>query len=95
MNDGPIPIPPRLHTLDSSRVSPTAAHAIRANFNVSNDGRIGLIKLLTGSLITELENLGQSDLDAQPLCAEAIKHVQTASMWSVLAASDHLARGGR
>lgn len=69
-------------------VSPSAAAAVRHRFNPSARGEVDRIKDLAGTLVTMLEEIRERDdgravADAQV----AIRHVQTASMWSVFAAT--------
>ncbi len=72
-------------------ISPTAADAIRHKFNPSDRGDVACIKDLTGTLITMLEEIGKrNDALAIAEATIAIRHVQTASMWSVLAATKGL-----
>lgn len=74
--------------LSPDNVSPTAADAIRAKFNPSGLDEVAEIKLLTGTLITKLEEIRDRDGGkAGREAAVAITNVQTASMWAVLAAT--------
>ena len=66
----------------------TAKDAIRKDFNPSGNPDVTFIKGLTGSLISFMEgvrdrNGGLAGREA----AVAITNIQTASMWSVLAAT--------
>lgn len=72
-------------------ISESAADAIRLKFNPSADDDVGRIKMFTAGLITHLEyirdrNGGAAGREA----AAAITQIQTASMWSVLAATKGL-----
>lgn len=70
-------------------ISPTAADAIRHKFNPSDLGDVAKIKDLTGTLITILERLASKHASPADHIV-AIRHVQTASMWSVFAATKGL-----
>lgn len=70
--------------LQPINISPLAADAIRHKFNPSNRSDVAQIKNLTGTLITVMEGVGNVEAFA------AIQHIQTASMWSVLAATKGL-----
>lgn len=77
--------------LQPVELSPTAADAIRYSFNPSSRGDVAAIKSLTGTLITLLEGIRDRDGGkAGREAAVAITHVQTASMWAVLAATKGL-----
>lgn len=69
-------------------VSPTAADHIRHKFNPSDNSNVAQIKDLTGTLITLIERIGMDKAPAETTIA--IRHIQTASMWSVLAATKGL-----
>jgi hypothetical protein len=85
------------------RISPTAARAVRLQFNPSASDTVNRIKRLTAALVTELEVVqaqaqgGLTVVDNVEAAAKmvnaidtadkAIDHVVTASMWSVLAAT--------
>lgn len=69
-------------------VSPTAQDAVRKSFNPSGNPDVTYIKGLTSQLIEFMEgvrdrNKGLAGREA----AVAITNIQTASMWSVLAAT--------
>lgn len=74
------------YLIKSDDISPTAADAVRLNFNPSHNDRINMIKLHTASLITLLEQI-RDERPAAREAAVAITNVQTASMWAVLAAT--------
>lgn len=74
--------------IDPGKITPTAADAIRFKFNPSNMDDVTYIKTLTGTLISFMEgvrdrNNGKAGREA----SAAITNLQTASMWSVLAAT--------
>lgn len=75
--------------LQNTQISNTAAKAVRYDFNPSTKSDISEIKELTATLISKLEAIyeGASDGEQAALSKCAIRHVQTASMWSVLAAT--------
>lgn len=83
--------------------SPTAARAVRLQFNPSQDSRVQRIKCLTAALVTEMEQVAAEAMrmpegaQAEQTAAEmldcsgrAIDHVVTANMHCVLAATAHL-----
>lgn len=71
-----------------STLSVSAIDAVRLRFNPSGLDEVAEIKLLTAALITKLEDIRNRDGGyAGREAAVAITHVQTASMWSVLAAT--------
>ena len=72
-----------------SPISQTAADEIRFRFNPSQQDTVARIKTLTGSLITMMEELGVDPAKAR-LSKLAISHITTASMWSVLTATQGL-----
>lgn len=72
-------------------ISATAADAIRYKFNPSADDDVTKIKDLTGTLITLMERIRDRNGGvAGREAAVAITNIQTASMWSVLAATKGL-----
>lgn len=72
-------------------ISPTAVDAVRLRFNPSGMSDVDEIKALAGTLITRLEAIGQrNDKMAIADATVAIRHVQTASMWAVFAATKGL-----
>lgn len=72
-------------------ISASAADAIRHKFNPSDLSEVTLIKDLTGTLITVLERIRDRNGGlAGREAAVAITNIQTASMWSVLAATKGL-----
>lgn len=65
---------------------PEGAEAVRFKFNPSFNPDVTRIKSLTGTLISELMRLQKAKPEAGREFAVAITHLQTASMWAVLAA---------
>ena len=69
-------------------ISKSAAEAVRYNFNPSKLPEVDRIKELTAMLVTILEEIGErNDKLAIADSIVAIRHVQTASMWAVFAAT--------
>jgi hypothetical protein len=72
-------------------ISPSAADAIRKDFNPSGNPDVAAIKQRTGELITIMEGIRERDGGkAGREAAVAITNLQTASMWCVLAATKGL-----
>ena len=72
-------------------VSDTAADHVRLGFNPSGDPTVASIKRRTGELISLMELIrDRYDAHAGREAAIAITHLQTASMWCVLAATKKL-----
>ena len=70
-------------------ITNSAADKVRMSFNPSSNEQVDRIKALAAALISECEdvfnqtNVGETKAQA----TLAMRHVQTASMWSVLAAT--------
>lgn len=73
--------------MDEQATSPTAQDAVRKSFNPSNPD-VTFIKGLTSQLVTYMEVIrARNDGLAAREAAVAITNIQTARMWSVLAAT--------
>ena len=69
-------------------LSPTAEDAVRKSFNPSGNPDVTYIKGLTSQLIAFMESVRDRNNGlAGREAAVAITNIQTASMWSVLAAT--------
>lgn len=68
-------------------VSASAKEAVRASFNPSALSAVDRIKLLGAALITECEQVRDSNTDAARAASVAITQIETAVMWAVKAAT--------
>jgi len=73
-------------------LSQTAKDAVRLSFNPSQRADVQLLKSLAAAMITVLEGVREektktADGPSIYEVSTAITHIQTASMWSVLAAT--------
>lgn len=82
--------------MSENQLSPEAKAWIRTNFNPSGDGQVRRLKLFAAAYMTEVQRIRDANLGDVPgsyaarQAAISLTHIQTASMFAVLAATERL-----